>query len=93
MGTLRNDRDIAIGNLLGSSIYNIVVILGITCLVPAGGVAVGTHQINFDIPLMTLVTFVCVPVFLSGRQVSRLEGGLFVGTYLAYLLYLIIARS
>lgn len=92
VGTLRNDRDIAIGNLLGSSIYNVLVILGITCTVPSAGLEVAPHLIYIDIPLMTLVTLVCVPVFASGRQVSRLEGGLFVGAYLTYLAYLIFTH-
>lgn len=93
IGTLRNDRDIAIGNLLGSSIYNILAILGITCLFPAGGLTVEPHLVHIDIPVMTLVTLACVPVFLSGRRVSRTEGGLFVGSYLIYLTYLILARA
>lgn len=85
IGTLRNDRDIAIGNLLGSSIYNILVILGVTCVVPLGGLSVAATLIRFDIPVMVLVTCACIPVFLSGRQVSRLEGGLFVAAYAAYV--------
>jgi cation:H+ antiporter len=93
IATLRNDRDIAIGNLLGSSIYNILVILGITCLVPAGGLPVDEDLIHIDIPLMTLVVLACVPAFLSGRRVSRAEGALFVGAYLAYVSYLIVVRT
>lgn len=93
IGTLRNDRDIAIGNLLGSSIYNILFILGITCLVPSAGVAVEPDLIYIDIPVMTAVALVCVPVFLSGRQVTRFEGGAFVVAYVTYLVYLIVSRT
>lgn len=93
IGTVRGDRDIAIGNLLGSSVYNILAILGVTCLLPAGGLSIGDELIAIDIPVMTLVTLACVPVFLSGRQVSRAEGALFVGGYVAYLLYLILVRT
>jgi cation:H+ antiporter len=42
---------------------------------------------------MTLVTLVCVPVFISGHRVNRLEGGLFVAAYLAYLSYLVLTRT
>jgi cation:H+ antiporter len=92
VGTLRNDRDIAIGNLLGSSIYNILLILGISCLVPSSGVTVGLNLARVDIPLMTAVAFVSVPVFLTGRRVTRPEGGLFVGAYFGYLIYLLLTR-
>ncbi|PBN42904.1 calcium/sodium antiporter [Sphingobium sp. D43FB] len=93
ISTIRGDRDIAIGNLIGSSVYNILVILGVTCLFPANGIDVSTHLIWIDIPVMLGVALLCVPVFVSGRQISRVEGGLFVSAYVAYLSYLIIQRT
>jgi cation:H+ antiporter len=93
VGTLRRNRDIAIGNLLGSSIYNIFAILGVTCLVPSGGLRIDPALVRVDLPLMTAVALVCVPVFVSGRRVSRLEGALFVGGYTAYSGYLVLART
>ncbi len=93
LSTLKRERDIAIGNLLGSSVYNIFAILGITCLVPAAGVPVTPELIWVDIPVMALVALVCAPVFLSGREVSRMEAAVFVGSYLAYLAYLLMTRS
>lgn len=92
IGTLKNDRDIAIGNLLGSSIYNILAILGITCLVPAGGIDVGPNLIRVDIPVMTAVALVSIPVFVSGRRVTRAEGLFFVTAYAVYLGYLLLTR-
>lgn len=93
VSTIRNQRDIAIGNLIGSSAYNIMVILGLTCLVVDGGVEVGRHLIEVDIPIMLGVALLCIPVFLSGRQVSRTEGMLFISTYTTYLGYLIAVRT
>jgi cation:H+ antiporter len=93
LSTLKRERDIAIGNLLGSSVYNIYAILGITCLVPAAGVPVPPELIWVDIPVMALVALVCAPTFLSGREVSRMEAAMFVGSYLAYLAYLLLTRS
>ncbi|MDP3701349.1 MAG: calcium/sodium antiporter [Hylemonella sp.] len=93
VGTLRNDRDVAIGNLIGSSTYNVLVILGITCLVPAGGVDVSREILWIDLPLAALVAIVCYPVFRSGQQVSRVEGGLFVTAYFIYLASLIWLRT
>jgi cation:H+ antiporter len=93
VGTLRNNRDIAIGNLLGSSIFNILFILGITCLVPDQAMPVEADLVRIDIPVMALATLTCIPVFLSGRRVSRIEGALFVSVYALYLLYLLVERT
>lgn len=90
VGTLRNDRDVAVGNLLGSSIYNLLVILGIPSLIAPGGIPVERDLLLFDIPLMTAVSVLCIPVFISGRMVSRLEGGSFVALYVAYLAFLLL---
>ena len=92
VGTLKGDRDIAIGNLLGSSIYNILAILGITCLVPAAGLTVGPNLVRIDIPVMVAVTLVAIPVFVSGRRVTRGEGLLFVTAYVVYVVYLLLTR-
>ncbi len=93
ISTIRNNRDIAVGNLIGSSVYNILVVLGLTCVVPATPVAVDPDLIAVDIPVMIAVAMACVPVFYSGREVSRAEGILFVAAYLAYLAYLLVSRS
>jgi cation:H+ antiporter len=92
VGTLRNDRDIAIGNLLGSSIYNILAILGITCLIASVPLSVEPALLAIDIPVMTAATLACIPLFLTERRVSRIEGGVLVASYLIYLLYLVIVR-
>lgn len=93
VSTIRNNRDIAVGNLIGSSVYNILIILAITCVVPVTPVVVEQALIYIDIPVMIAVAVVCVPVFYSGRQVSRVEGMTFVSVYLVYLGYLMAART
>lgn len=92
VATVRKSRDIAVGNLLGSSVYNILFVLGATCLVPSSGVAVERALVRVDIPVMAAVTLLCVPVFVSGRRVTRVEGALFVAAYVAYLAYLLLTR-
>lgn len=93
VATLRDERDVAVGNLLGSSIYNILVILGATCLITPGGVSVERQLTLVDIPLMTGVALLCVPVFLTEKRISRLEGGIGVALYLAYMLWLVVFRA
>lgn len=93
ISTLKNDRDVAIGNILGSGIYNILVILSIVCMVTPGGLPVEPQLLSFDIPLMAGVALGAIPVFVTGKRVSRLEGGLGVAIYLAYLLWLVFRNA
>lgn len=92
VATIRNERDIAVGNLLGSSVFNLLLILGITAAVPSGGIAVEHDLMRIDLPLMVAVALLCVPVFRSGRRVSRGEGIGFVVLYGVYLAYLLTVR-
>jgi cation:H+ antiporter len=93
VSTLRGERDIAIGNLLGSSIYNILLILGITCLVPAHGLALPTQLVRIDVPIMAAVAVACIPIFITGRRVSRVEGGAMVAAYLAFLAFVLATQT
>lgn len=93
IATLKNDRDVAIGNLIGSSIYNILVILGITCLATPDGIEVEAQILRIDLPLAAAVALVCLPAFRSDAMVSRREGAVFVAAYLAYLGTLLFVRA
>jgi cation:H+ antiporter len=93
VATIRDEREVAVGNLLGSSIYNILVILGITCLATPGGVPVERELMLVDIPLMAGVALLCIPVFVTGRQISRVEGGIGVAIYVAYMVWLVAFRA
>ena len=93
VATIRDDRDVAIGNLIGSSIYNVLVILGLTCVAAPGGLDVSRDILWIDLPLAALVAIVCLPVFRSERRVSRAEGGTFVAAYLLYFAGLLAMRT
>jgi cation:H+ antiporter len=89
--TVRGDRDIAIGNLLGSTVYNIAVILGIAVLVAPAEVPIPDEVIAADLLLLVGVALITVPVLLTGHRMSRLEGGVFVAAYLGYLVWLTLS--
>ncbi|WP_194395706.1 calcium/sodium antiporter [Microbacterium atlanticum] len=93
VSTIRGDRDIAIGNLIGSSTYNLTAILGASLLFADQPLPLDPDLVFVDLPIMTLVALVCIPVFLTGRRVTRVEGGFFVAAYVCYLAYLLIART
>lgn len=92
ISTLKDDRDVAVGNLLGSSIYNILIILSVPCIIAPGGIPVEPQLLWFDIPLMAGVALGAIPVFITGKCISRFEGSLGVGIYLAYLTWLVFFR-
>ena len=93
VSTLRGNRDIAVGNLLGSSIYNVLLILGVTCLVPAHGIALPPALVRVDIPIMVAATLACIPIFITGRRVGRIEGGTMVFAYLAFVVFLLATQT
>ena len=91
VATIRDERGLAFGTLIGSSIINVTLILGTSLLFAAQPIPVAPSFMRIDIPIMILVSLACVPVFLTGKRMSRLEGGLFVAAYLGYLAYTISA--
>lgn len=93
ISTIRGDRDIAIGNLIGSSVYNLTLILGVPVLVADGSGPIDPQLLQVDLPVMVAVSLLCVPLFLTGRRLSRAEGTLFVAGYVVYLGYLLAVRT
>ncbi|MDY7011609.1 MAG: calcium/sodium antiporter, partial [Planctomycetota bacterium] len=90
---VRGERDIAVGNIVGSNIFNILAVLGGSAVASTAGVAVSQTPLHFDLPVMVAVAIACLPIFFTGGRISRLEGVLFLGYYLAYLMYLLLGAS
>jgi cation:H+ antiporter len=90
IATIRGQRDIAVGNVIGSSIFNILAVLGLTSIVASAGVPVATAALSFDIPVMLAASIACLPIFFTGGCVERWEGLVFLGYYIAYVAYLIL---
>jgi cation:H+ antiporter len=93
VSTVRGERDLAIGNLIGSSIYNIGAVLALTILVAPHGIPVPDEVLASDLWLLVVATAATVPVFLSGKRMTRIEGGLFVASYIGYLAWLLVTRT
>jgi cation:H+ antiporter len=90
---LRGQRDIAVGNVIGSNIFNILAVLGISGLVTPGDIPVGSGVLTFDLPVMVAAALLCLPIFVSHFSITRWEGALFVGYYVLYTLYIILDAS
>lgn len=89
MATLKGERDIAVGNVIGSNIYNILAIIGLSGLVVPSGIQVDPNILAFDLPVMFGVALLCLPFFKTGKTLSRLEGCTFLALYVGYTVYLI----
>ncbi len=93
VAAIRGERDIAIANVVGSNIFNILGVLGVSALVSGEGIPVASALVNFDIPVMLVVAFACLPMFITGGEISRGEGVIFLIYYAFYTAYLILAAA
>ncbi|GAA5522335.1 calcium/sodium antiporter [Aliifodinibius salicampi] len=93
IAAVRGERDIAVGNIVGSNIFNIMAVLGLTSIIAPTGIEVSNAVIGFDLPIMIAVALASLPIFFTGGIISRWEGGLFLGYYMAYTLYLVLAAT
>lgn len=90
LATIRGHGDIAVGNIVGSNILNILCVLGVSSLIAPSGIAVAREALHLDIPVMIAVSVACLPIFFTDYRIDRWEGYLFFGYYVAYTAYLVL---
>ena len=93
LAAFRGERDIAVGNVVGSNIFNLLAVLGLSGLVAPGGLPAPAALLRFDLPVMIAVALACLPIFASGAVIARWEGALFLFYYAAYTAYLVLAAQ
>jgi len=93
VASLRGERDIAVGNVVGSNIFNILCVLGLSGVVSPAGLTVSRAAMSFDIPVMIAVAAACLPIFFTGYVIERWEGALFLAYYIAYSTYLVLVAT
>lgn len=86
----RGESDIAVGNAVGSNIFNIFSVMGMTAVVAPSGVPVPRAALYFDLPVSLAAAVACLPIFFAGHRINRWEGLLFLGYYIAYLTHLVL---
>lgn len=89
MAAYKGQRDIAIGNIVGSNIFNICSVLGFAGLASGGALTVAPQMLAQDIPLMIGVALLCLPLFRAGYVLTRANGAVFLGGYVLYVLFLV----
>ena len=90
---IKGERDMAVGNVIGSCIFNILGCLGLSGLIASGGLAIPSSVLAFDQWVMAAAFLACIPAFVTGREIARWEGGVFLFYYCAYTVYLVLASQ
>ena len=90
LATLRGERDIAVGNVIGSNIFNLLAVLGLGSMAAQDGLPVSPGALAFDFPVMIGVAVATLPIFFTGYRIARWEGAVFLGYYVAYTAFLVL---
>ena len=93
IAALKGESDIAVGNAVGSNIFNLLGVLGIGALVSPDGIFVSQRVLQFDLPVMVFVALLTLPVFYIDSRISRIEGGLLFSYYVVYMIYVILRAA
>lgn len=93
LAALRGQRDIAVGNVVGSNLFNLLSVLGLTGVVSSVPIPVSDATLRIDFPVMLAATFVLLPIVWRGFVIERWEGVLFVVSYVIYVSFLVLDAS
>jgi cation:H+ antiporter len=85
--------DLAVANVVGSNSFNILGVLGASALVSPNMLTISPSMMVLDIPVMLAVAAACLPIFMTGHSIARWEGGVFLGYYVAYTTWLVLAAK
>lgn len=86
----QDEADLSVGNVLGSNVFNLLLVLGVCAVFAPNGLIVSDAALALDFPFMIGVSIACLPLFFIGHKMARWEGVVFLGYYTAYLLYLFL---
>ncbi len=88
VAAIKGESDISVGNVIGSNVFNIFLVLG--CVATITPISVGEAAITYDLWIMIAVTLCIWPIMWSGGKINRLEGGILVIGYFAYMVWLFL---
>lgn len=93
IATIRGQRDLAIGNVVGSNIANVFAILGVSAVATPGGLSVADALLRVDLPVMVAVAVICLPMFYTGYLIRRWEGAVLMVAYVGYTTWLVFEAT
>ena len=88
IAAFRGERDIAVGNVVGSNIFNLLGVLGFTAFMIPEGLNISSSLFYFDLPVMLVVALFCLPIFITGKIINRKEGAFLLIIYILYVMAL-----
>lgn len=86
MASLKNEQDMAVGNVVGSNIFNILWVLGFCSLFHT--FTLESSVLAFHLPVMIVISLLCIPIMRTGYTISRKEGFFLLGVYFTYIVIL-----
>lgn len=93
VAAVKGERDISVGNVIGSNLFNLLFVLGSVVAISGSGIVVAPAALAFDIPFMVAVAVACLPIFFTGHTIARWEGWLFLAYGVAYWAYLLLSAT
>ena len=90
LAAFRGQRDLAVGNAIGSNLFNLLAVLGVTAVISPNAIPVAASAVQVDIPVMIAVAVACLPIFANGYVLNRWEGIVFLLAYAGYLTWLVL---
>ncbi|MDZ7721043.1 MAG: calcium/sodium antiporter [Balneolaceae bacterium] len=93
VAAFRGERDIAVGNVVGSNILNILAVLGFAGIFSSEIIPIQQSLLEFDFIVLIAASIACLPIFYTGHKIVRWEGGIFLMFYFAYLFYLFLSST
>ena len=84
MAAFHRRSDIALGNVIGSNMFNVMGVMGITGVISP--INIDQRFINFDLPILILVTAILLGLIYFAPRINRIFGAIFFGGYIAYIL-------
>jgi cation:H+ antiporter len=90
LAALRGQRDIAVGNVVGSNLFNLLCVLGLTGIVSPSPIPVADSSLQVDFPVMLAATVVLVPIIWKGFVIQRWEGLVLMAFYALYVTFLVL---
>ena len=97
VAAIKGERDIAVGNVVGSNLFNLLSVLGLSGIASSlagfGGIVVPESALRFDVIVMIGAITICMPIFWTRHIISRWEGALLLSCQVIYTTWLIMAEQ
>ncbi|MEW5734478.1 MAG: calcium/sodium antiporter [Thermodesulfobacteriota bacterium] len=91
--SVKGHSEIAVGNVVGSNLFNLLMVLGLSAAAAPGGMPVSPDALHTDLTVMAASAFICLPFFLTGMRLSRGEGAFLLLSYVFYVSVRILAAA